>query len=127
MIDPATADRLRRALAGEEVERRLQVRDLAPGDAGVLDVEVVRWGPTRSYSRKRGGTGQLARLSLADATGEVEMVLWDDEVPRLRDWPPGTRLRLRGAPVKSGWKGGVELGLGSARVEAAPPPPGQPS
>ncbi len=117
LLEPATAARLARALAGEPSERHLTIRELQPGDAGVLEVEVVRWGPTRSYNRKRGGSGQLARLMLADATGEVEMVLWDDEVARLREWPPRTWLRLRGAPVKAGWKGGVELGLGSARVE----------
>lgn len=117
LLEAATAARLARAAAGESVERRLQVIALRPGDAGVLDVEVVRWGPTRSYNRKRGGTGQMARITFADGTGEVDMVLWDDEVARLRAWPPGTKLRLRGAPVKAGWKSGVELGLGSARVE----------
>jgi hypothetical protein len=127
LLDEATAARLRRARAGEGVARRLLLAALVPGDVGVLEVQVRSVAPTRSYNRKRGGEGLLQRVTLADASGEADLVLWDDEVRQAKDGPfqPGAFLRLRGAAVKAGHRGGVELGLGSALVEriAAPAPP----
>ena len=126
-LEPATAARLAKALAGADVARRLRVADLAPGDVGILEVQVRGVSPTRTYDRKRGGQGLLQRVTLADATGEVDLVLWDDEARQAKDangpFQPGAFLRLRGAAVKAGHRGGVELGLGSALVEALPSPP----
>ncbi len=110
----------RRARAGEDVARRLRLGDVEPGQVGVLDVQVRAVAPSRTYERKRGGQGLLQRVTLADATGEADLVLWDDE---LRHAGPagalqhGAFLRLRGAAVKAGHRGGVELGLGSATME----------
>lgn len=125
LLEPATAARLARARTGEDVSRRLQVATLEPGQAGVLDVQVRALSPSRTYPRKRGGEGLLQRVTLADATGEVDLILWDEELRHAGPtgaFQPGAFLRLRGAAVKAGHRGGVELGLGSALVEplAAP-------
>lgn len=126
LLDEATAARLARARAGEDVARRLLLAALVPGDVGVLEVQVRAVAPTRTYERKRGGQGLLQRVTLADASGEADLVLWDDEVRQAKagDGPfqPGAFLRLRGAAVKAGHRGGVELGLGSAVVERIDPP-----
>lgn len=123
LVEAATAARLARARAGEDVARRLQVGTLAPGEVGVLDVQVRGVAPARTYDRKRGGQGLLQRVTLADASGEVDLVLWDDETRQAKDGPfqPGAFLRLRGAAVKAGHRGGVELALGSALVEPVEP------
>lgn len=122
LLAPATAARLARARAGGDVARRLQVANLEPGDNGVLEVQVRGVAPARTYERKRGGQGLLQHVTLADATGEVDLVLWDDEVRHTKEaagaFQVGAFLRLRGASVKAGHRGGVELGLGSAIVEA---------
>lgn len=120
LLDPATAGRLARARAGEDVTRRLSVAALEPGQVGVLEVQVRTLSPTRTYDRKRGGQGLLQRVTLADPTGEVDLVLWDDELAKAAPggpFQPGAFLRLRGAAVKAGHRGGIELGLGSAAVE----------
>jgi hypothetical protein len=123
---PATQARLARAQEGQEVVRRLTVAALEPGQNGVLEVEVRAIAPARTFSRTRGGDGLLQRVTLADDSGEVDLVLWDDETRQTRDgvFRPGALLRLRGASVKSGHKSGVELGLGSAVVEVLPAPSG---
>jgi hypothetical protein len=124
LVDAATTARLARVRAGEDPARRLRVAALEPGQAGVLDVQVRAVGPSRTYERRRGGQGLVQRVTLADGTGEVDLVLWDDERRQCQDGPfqPGAFLRLRGAAVKAGHRGGVELGLGSALVEALPMP-----
>src|SRR5687768_11761202 len=80
LLEPATAARLARARGGAEVANRLQVATLEPGRVGVLDAQVRAIAPSRTYDRKRGGQGLLQRVTLADATGEVDLVLWDDEL-----------------------------------------------
>lgn len=124
LVDAATAARLARVRGGEDPARRLRVATLEPGQAGVLDVQVRAVGPARTYARRNGGQGLLQRVTLADGTGEVDLVLWDDERRQAQDGPfqPGAFLRLRGAAVKAGHRGGVELGLGSALVEPLPAP-----
>lgn len=120
LLDDGVAARLARARAGEDVTRRLELGALEPGQVGVLEVQVRGVAPSRTYDRKRGGQGLLQRVTLADATGEADLVLWDDELRHAGPTGPlqhGAFLRLRGAAVKAGHRGGVELGLGSAIVE----------
>ncbi|HLF16469.1 MAG TPA: OB-fold nucleic acid binding domain-containing protein [Candidatus Thermoplasmatota archaeon] len=124
LLEPSTAERLRRARSGEEVARRLRVADLEVGDVGILEAVVRTVSPVRSYNRKRGGEGLLCRVTLEDGSGEVDLVLWDDEARLAKDGPfrAGSALRIAGATVRTGWKGGIELSLGDAEVtEAAPP------
>jgi len=122
LLPADVAARLARARAGGDESVRLRIATLEPGQAGVLDVQVRAIGPVRTYARRRGGEGLLQRVTLADATGEADLVLWDDELRQAKDGPlqPGAFVRLRGAAVKAGHRGGVELGLGSAVVEALP-------
>jgi hypothetical protein len=123
LVDGATLERLRRARAGTDLPNRLALARLAPGDVGMVEATVAQVHPARGYGRKGGGQGELCRVTLRDGSGEADLVLWDDEVRHVRGGllVPGARIRLRGAAVKAGYRGGVELGLGSAvleRVEA---------
>jgi hypothetical protein len=118
LIDGPTAERWKRAEAGQDLRRRLDVASLEPGLVGVLYVTVRSLSGVRSYQRKRGGQGTLGRVTLADATGEVDLVLWDDELRMTKDGPfrAGARVVVQGATVKAGFRGGVELSLGAAVV-----------
>lgn len=118
-LEPATAARLERARAGEDTSVRLRVIALEPGRSGVLEATVRHVAPPRTFQRKRGGEGRLQRVTLDDGTGEVDLVLWDDEARYVRDGPlvPGARVRLAGPSVREGWRGGVELHLGACVPE----------
>jgi hypothetical protein len=121
-LSPAVAERLDRARSGHDESRHLTVAGLAPGMFGVLNVTIVQVHPIQTYRRKQGGDGLLGRLRVADATGEVELVLWDDETNHIRDgtFGAGVQLRLAGATVKQGFRGGVELGLRGSTWKATP-------
>lgn len=120
LVDAATLARLQAEGQGGK-GRLLRIADLAPGDFGVLEATVTQVHPSRPYGRRRGGTGELVRVTLADASGEADLVLWDEEARHARSGllVPGARVRLRGATVKPGRgaTGPVELGLGSAVLE----------
>ncbi len=106
------------ARLADVTERKLTVAQLDVGAWGVLDVVVDHLVPPRTFRRKNGSEGTVQRAVLSDATGTIEMVLWDGE-GELTKGPlaPGQRVRIRGATVKAGWRGGLELGLGSAVLE----------
>lgn len=101
---------------------RLALGALEPGQAGVVHAVVQAVAPLRTYARKRGGEGLLARVTLADETGEADLVLWDEQTALTRTGPlqPGRRIRLHGPTVKAGHRGGVELALGAAVVVDMP-------
>lgn len=112
------------ATVGSPLANVLRIAGLAVGQVGVLEGQVRTVSAARPYQRKRGGEGLLGRVTLADATCEVDLVLWDDEIRLCRDGPlqPGAFVRIHGPTVKAGYRGGVELGLGSAEVVAIPSP-----
>lgn len=102
-------------------EQRRTVAELDVGVWGVLDVVVDHLSPPRTFRRKNGSEGTIQRVTLSDATGTIDLVLWDGEGELTKtDLAPGRHVRIRGPTVKAGWKGGLELGLGSAIIEAAP-------
>jgi hypothetical protein len=124
-LDPATAARLAAARADPKAAaRRLRLGALEPGAIGLLEAEVRAVGSVRRYNRKRGGEGLLQRVTLADATGEVDLVLWDDETRLAQpDGPlqPGAHVRLHGPLVRAGRSpGSLELGVTGAEVVALP-------
>ncbi len=125
LLEPEVAARLANATAGCDEARHLSIDQLRPGVAGVLVVSVVHVEAPREFKRRSGGTGTLSRVRLADSTGEVDLVLWGDECEKVRDGTlaPGAAIVLRGAEVKEGWRGGLELGLGSAILEPLSPVP----
>lgn len=118
-VDAAAWQRLQRARSGADLPNLLRLATLAPGDVGVVEATVAQVHPARPYARRGGGQGELCRVTLADASGEADLVLWDDEVRHARGGllAPGARVRLRGPSAKPGFRGGVELGLGSATLE----------
>lgn len=118
-LTPETTARLQRARAGEDVTRRLQVATLAVGSWGVLEATVVDVGRVRTFTRKRGGDGCLRRVRLSDGTGEVDLVLWGEETHLADAGPLHVRatVRLCGPEVRDGYRGGLELHLGCARIE----------
>ncbi len=125
LLDAATAARLAGARAGPPGAGavRLRLGALEAGAVGLVEAEVRAVGPVRRYARKRGGEGLVQRVSLADASGEADCVLWDDET-RLAGpggpLQPGAAVRIHGPQVKAGRDGrGLELGVTGAEVAAA--------
>lgn len=122
LLDEATLARyeaLRAELDQNTGGRALRILDLEVGQVGVLEATVVRVEPIRPFNRKRGGEGLRGAVTLSDHGAEVTLTLWDEQTRLVRDgtFAPGARVRLRGATVQAGFRGGLELALGSAVVE----------
>lgn len=84
-------------------------------------VDVVVSGPPtrRTFSRKDGGTGEVANVPLEDATGRATLVLWDRDVDKASRLPQGARVRIVHARVKDS-KFGLELHATASTVVEVP-------
>jgi replication factor A1 len=101
------------------VERELsqssakKIRDLAEGDFFVNVVGVVKGvSPVSSFQRATGTQGQVMRVRLADETGRVTVVLWDDQVDSLMDTRGGDVLEIEGGQVRRGLGNVLEVHVG---------------
>ncbi len=60
-----------------------------------------------TFEREDGSVGRVANLTLADDTGEIKVVLWDEDADlvKLGEIEEGDVLRIRRGKVKSGYSG----------------------
>lgn len=91
------------ALGRNEVAFR-RVEDLYEGGDALLQVTVKAVGEARTFERKDGTEGRVVNLTVSDASGEVNLALWDEEVDLVADGTlaVGSRLRIIDGYVRRG-------------------------
>ena len=115
-------------LEGSEVtfKRRIPIGHLVSGLGDVtVTCRVLLVQPLRKFIRLDGSEGKVRRLFLADKTGEMKVVLWDDkaETQDIEDLT-GRIVRFSHGYVRRGFHGGLELNMGSkGKIETAPDSP----
>ncbi len=96
------------------VERRtVKLSELTP-EMRDVDVEVVvqRVYPATVFAREGGGEGRRKAMIIADDTGSVRAVFWDENALLVEDVKEGDRLKIENAYTKIGLQGDVELHVG---------------
>ncbi|MHA1771434.1 MAG: OB-fold nucleic acid binding domain-containing protein [Candidatus Thorarchaeota archaeon] len=94
---------------------RMKIEEITEGTRSVtLTAKVVGINTVREFSRSGGGTGKVTSITIADDTGKIRVVLWDemtkvvsDGVVNIGDW-----IQIRNAYVKRGLRDTLELNLG---------------
>ena len=126
-----TSESAARAVAAElgvecsevPLERGISIGHLVSGLGDVtVTGRVILVKPLQKFIRLDGSEGKVRRLSLADKTGEMNVVLWDDkaEAPAMEDLS-GRIVKFSHGYVRRGFGGGLELNMGSrGNVEIAP-------
>lgn len=76
-----------------------------PGDvrgAGAVNIEgvVVEKHQASSFTRSDGSVGKVARLTLEEGGGRINLVFWDDKVEELERLEVGMRLRIINGVVR---------------------------
>ncbi len=96
--------------------------------SGLSDVtvtgRVMRVWPVRRFRRRDGSTGKMASFILADKTGSVRVVLWDDKAELVEEGliEEGQVVRVAHGYTREGLRGTVELHVGPrATVQINPP------
>ena len=79
--------------------------------------------PVQAFSRNDGTQGKVARLVLADETGDLKLVLWDDKTSLAENGEikQGQILKVLHAYVRESFNGKLELHLGrKGELETSP-------
>ena len=89
-----------------------KIRDLTEGNLVNIIGVVKGLSQISSFKRANGTQGQVMRIRLADDTGRVRAVLWDDQVNLVKDTKRGDVLEIEGGQVRRGLGNVLEVHVG---------------
>ena len=75
--------------------RTIKICNVIPGMMNVEIIGTVGRIFVKEYSSERGA-GKVCNIMLSDSTGSVRLVLWNDEIQKVRYITEGVALRIRG-------------------------------
>ncbi|MBI2145022.1 hypothetical protein HYU18_01730 [Candidatus Woesearchaeota archaeon] len=105
----------------DQMSGRLQIKNILNGMRDVEAVgKVLQVFGERSFS-SNGRDGKLASLQVADETGSIRVVLWNEQAEQARLVKAGDVVKVRGAYVRDR-EGGRELHLGDRSTLVVNPP-----
>jgi replication factor A1 len=103
----------------ESVPPKTFISDLRPDRVATIEATVVKLEPVREFEQRSGGNKKVRNGTLKDGTGEIQLVLWGDEVDAVAE---GDRVRIVEGWVKD-YKGRPQISLGKVgRLEKPGPP-----
>jgi replication factor A1 len=76
-----------------------------------------------SFNKKSGETGHVGSFLLHDNTGDIRIVLWDDQVSIFKDerFEKNEIVKISNANAKKGREGGIEIHVGGfSKINLAP-------
>jgi replication factor A1 len=91
---------------------RINIKHLTFGLNDVTTIgRVLAVSKLKTFSRQ-GGDGQLIRLKIADKTGKVDIVLWNEKTEIVKQIQLGNIIRIRHAYVRRSKNGEREIHIG---------------
>lgn len=94
-----------------KIENRfIPISDITPGTRDVsIRGKILGIFPTRTFTRKDGGTGFVASIQIGDESGMCFVVAWGDQVKLFKDLKEGKTIQIEHAYAKEGK--GIEVHL----------------
>jgi replication factor A1 len=95
--------------------RGIMIKDLVSGLSDVtVTARVIFAGPLQKFTSSDGREGRMRHLVIADKTGELRVVLWDDKAEMVDSLSLlGQMVQFMHGYVRSGFNGRIELNIGS--------------
>ena len=104
---------------------RMEIKDLVSGANDVTVAgRIIILHPSQTFTRSDMTEGQVARLLVADRSGTLKVVLWDEKTRIVENGKimHGQIAKFSHGYTRKGFDGKLELHLGSrAEIETAPP------
>ena len=104
---------------------KILIRNLVPGLSNVTVAgRVLRVHPVRKFKRRDGSEGTVGRLTIADESGKLRVLLWDEKANILESGDDliGKVVKFSHGYVREGLDGSLELNVGArGSVEVSPP------
>jgi replication factor A1 len=101
--------------SGQVVTTDLKIKDLIVGANDITVVgQVIAVTPIRLFKRRDNSEGSVARLVIADETGTIAVVLWDEQTNILsqKGISPSQVLKIAHGYMRAGLDGSPELNVG---------------
>jgi len=101
------------------------IKDIISGLNNVTVMgRVIRVYPVKTFTRSNGTEGKVAHLLIADKTGTLKVVLWDEKTSLAEsgEMERGQIIKVSHGYVREGWDGKLELHVGiRSEVQVSPP------
>ncbi|MBW9221947.1 replication factor A [Methanothermococcus sp. SCGC AD-155-C09] len=98
---------------GDEEEYIFSIKDISDSQSNVeVTGKILEISNTKEFNRKDGTTGKIRSISLADNTGVIRLVLWNDKVHLADDLNVGDVIRVENAFSRK-WRDRIELNSGN--------------
>jgi replication factor A1 len=108
----------------EAFNGEIKTKDLVSGLNDVtITGRIIALYPVQTFSRNDSTQGKVARIALADETGDLKLVLWDDKtnIVETGEIKQGQILKVLHAYVRESFNGKLELHLGrKGELETSP-------
>jgi len=95
----------------------LGMTDVADLKVGMRDVDVEGKIDTieeiRTFTQRDGGEGRVQNIVIADKTSKIRVTFWGDDIEKIAEVKEGDVIRVVHGWVKEGFRGGVELQIGT--------------
>jgi len=86
----------------------MEIKDLQARQGKVdITLDIVDVGETREFE-KFGKTGRVANAIAKDASGDIKLTLWNDDIDKMK---AGDKIKITNGYV-SEWQGELQLGTG---------------
>ncbi|HIP17594.1 MAG TPA: replication factor A [Methanothermococcus okinawensis] len=97
----------------DEEEYNFSIKDISNGQSNVeITGKILEISNIKEFNRKDGSTGKIRSISIADNTGIIRLVLWNDKVHLADDLNVGDVIRVENAFSRK-WRDKIELNSGS--------------
>ena len=85
----------------EEGDGKVKIKDILAGMKSVQTVgKITNLFEVKEFQRKEGSNGKVGSFILADESGRVRIVLWNDQTDMMKDLKEGTVVEIKNAFVK---------------------------
>ncbi|MEN4006565.1 MAG: OB-fold nucleic acid binding domain-containing protein [Methanobacteriaceae archaeon] len=96
----------------EEEKKPKKIADLELGKQNQnLIGRIMRVSNIKTFKRKKGENGKVANLMIADNSGEIKVVLWNENTKMLDKYKEGDIIEVRNVEIRDGFRGDEEAHL----------------
>lgn len=77
---------------------------------------IMRIFDVNNFQRKTGTEGRVQNIVIADKTGSIKIVFWDDQIDKLKQFKRGDVVTVRNGYLRKGLNNELEISLGKEGV-----------
>lgn len=102
-----------RMIVGEYIDEKNvpnagEINKISELETGLHDItitgRIMRISNAKTFTTKKGKDGKVANLMIADSSGEIRVVLWNDSIKHLKKVKEGDIVKVNNVEIKDGYR-----------------------